>query len=299
MAVFTPHTRDQLKKAVDLWCCRSSQSEALSKYGDISSWNVSNITDMSCLFYDLDLDIEDDISNWDVSNVTDMAYMFYNSVFYGDISRWNVSNVTTMSHMFTASEFDGDISRWNVSKVTDMNWMFGAIVDLTNGCRMSFWSLFDGDISNWDVSNVTDMSYMFYGSAFNGNLGRWDVSNVKDMKCMFKDSEYSNECRNDIGDWDVSNVTDMKEMFRGGRMVSKSCVKMWNIRADANTADMFTDCEELEDDVLELVQKPSLKKIKLPAKPKATEAEVKEVKEDELGRKTLKLKVKRKHQTKT
>ena len=35
-----------------------------------------------------------DISKWDVSNVTDMNRMFRKSQFNGDISNWNVSNVT-------------------------------------------------------------------------------------------------------------------------------------------------------------------------------------------------------------
>jgi len=41
-----------------------------------------------------------DISNWDVSNVTDMECMFRGSNFNGDISKWNVSNVTDMHRMF-------------------------------------------------------------------------------------------------------------------------------------------------------------------------------------------------------
>ena len=36
-----------------------------------------------------------DISGWDVSNVTNMKYMFRNAEsFNGDLSKWNVSNVT-------------------------------------------------------------------------------------------------------------------------------------------------------------------------------------------------------------
>ena len=35
------------------------------------------------------------ISDWDVSNVTDMSGMFSNNkVFQGDISKWDISNVT-------------------------------------------------------------------------------------------------------------------------------------------------------------------------------------------------------------
>ena len=41
-----------------------------------------------------------DISNWDVSNVTNMVYMFYNSPFDHDISNWNVKNVERYNYIF-------------------------------------------------------------------------------------------------------------------------------------------------------------------------------------------------------
>ena len=44
--------------------------------GDISAWDVSNVKDMSCMFYWC-TSFNQDISNWDVSNVTNMRYMFY------------------------------------------------------------------------------------------------------------------------------------------------------------------------------------------------------------------------------
>ena len=34
-----------------------------------------------------------DISNWDVSNVTTMKEMFLHSMFNGDLSKWNVGHL--------------------------------------------------------------------------------------------------------------------------------------------------------------------------------------------------------------
>ena len=47
-------------------------------------------------------DFNGDISHWDVSNVTDMGGMFYGcSKFNQDISHWDVSKVKTMNYIFS------------------------------------------------------------------------------------------------------------------------------------------------------------------------------------------------------
>ena len=117
-----------------------------------------------------------DISKWNVSNVTDMSWMFYGaSQFNSDLSRWNVSNVTNMRYMFMESlQFNSDLSRWNVSNVTDMGWMFYRA------------SQFNSDLSQWDISNVTNLHFMFYGALnFYSDLNSWKVSAVSDMDYMF------------------------------------------------------------------------------------------------------------------
>ena len=46
--VFTPESRDELKKAVDIYT--ENKEQGIENYGEINSWDVSNISDMSNLF---------------------------------------------------------------------------------------------------------------------------------------------------------------------------------------------------------------------------------------------------------
>uniref|UniRef100_A0A6C0ADE8 BspA family leucine-rich repeat surface protein n=1 Tax=viral metagenome TaxID=1070528 RepID=A0A6C0ADE8_9ZZZZ len=87
--IFQPKNRNELKEAVDLWC--NNEQYAFTKYGDISKW--------------------------DTSSVTDMSEMFSYSQFNGNISKWDTSNVTNMSHMFSYSQFNGNISKWDFSNL--------------------------------------------------------------------------------------------------------------------------------------------------------------------------------------
>ena len=149
---------------------------------DFNDIDVSNI-DSFCGKYDRGLFAETkfkyiDISDWNVSNVTDMSYMFFNCRLLksvGDISNWDISNVTGMSFMFcSVANFNQDISKWNVSSVETMEAMF-------DYCKK-----FNQDISKWNVSSVKDMSLMFYlCKSFNQDLSNWDVSKVKNNTLMF------------------------------------------------------------------------------------------------------------------
>ena len=74
-----------IKKAVNDWC--EDPAKATAKYGHISKWNTSLVTNMKELFKGK-RDFNDDISKWDVSSVTDMSYMFFGGYGIGRILQW-------------------------------------------------------------------------------------------------------------------------------------------------------------------------------------------------------------------
>ena len=117
---YHPKNRDELHSLIE------KLLEERGNDANLNDIDVSDITDMSGLFEDLD-PYNIDISKWDVSNVENMEYMF-----------------------FGCENFNSDLSNWNVSKVKNMQYMFF-------GCEN-----FNSDLSNWDVSNVKYMGHMFY-----------------------------------------------------------------------------------------------------------------------------------------
>ncbi len=195
--------------------------------------DVSNITDMSNLFsmkYGL-TNFIGDISEWDVSNVTNMERMFNYSKFNGDISDWDVSSVLNMDNMFDGSRFDGDLSGWDVSKVTSMKGMFKGDASEFTGEKIGFekWDVssledasmmfslchnFTGKgIENWNVKNLKNARSMFNGcSKLNCDLSKWNTKNLIYCEAMFADCI---EFNSDLSNWNVSNLKAMTYMFFG------------------------------------------------------------------------------------
>eukprot|EP00978_Attheya_sp_CCMP212_P024971 scaffold79426_cov35-Attheya_sp.AAC.2 len=68
---------------------------------------------MLAMFFDASV-FNGDVSTWDVSSVTNMQEMFWRaSAFNQDVSGWDVSNVTNMQAMFyDASVFNHSLCDW-------------------------------------------------------------------------------------------------------------------------------------------------------------------------------------------
>ena len=167
--------------------------------------DVSRITDMSYLFSDNDgyglTTFNGDISRWDVSNVTDMRSMFaYTEKFNQPIGGWDVSNVENMNSMFAhAKSFNQHIGNWDVSNVKDISFMFSNAES------------FNQPIEDWNVSNVEGMKGMFYNAqSFNQPIGGWDVSKVFDMTYMFYNAKSFNH---DLSKWKLKSYCGVFDVF--------------------------------------------------------------------------------------
>jgi len=235
-----------------------------------SSFNTSNVTNMSSMFYDCrrvtNLEVSNfntsnvtnmrgmfcycrgltslDVSNFNTLNVTDMSSMFsYCSGLTSlDVSNFNTSNVTNMSRMFYgASGLESlNLSNFNTINVTDMSYMF--CFDISDTRIMRLTSL---DISNFNTSNVTDMSYMFCGCVglTDLDISSFNTSNVTNMNTMFCGCF---SLRNlNVSNFNTSNVTNMSFMFSQCENLSSLNVSNFNTSDVTDMSQMFSGCISL------------------------------------------------------
>jgi hypothetical protein len=99
-----------------------SRNEVLIKYGPVSFWRTSHVTDMSGLLEGSRLSAD---LYWDTSMVTTMNRTFANSEFKGNIGHWDTSGVTEMRETFAQSATTAEsVSSWCVSRVLDARGVF-------------------------------------------------------------------------------------------------------------------------------------------------------------------------------
>jgi surface protein len=76
------------------------------KYGHISNWDVSQVTNMCCMF-DRATNFNQPLNNWKVSKVTDMHWIFCGATnFNQHLNNLVVSQVTNMCDMFKNSKLE-------------------------------------------------------------------------------------------------------------------------------------------------------------------------------------------------
>lgn len=105
-------------------------SSGIEIYGDISSWNVSNVKNMTSMFYKCDKITSLDLSSWNTEKLQDCPQMFYmchNLTSVGDLSGWKADHIVSIRSMFYECENlkdIGDINNWNITKYSDMIYAF-------------------------------------------------------------------------------------------------------------------------------------------------------------------------------
>ena len=99
-----PFTNDTLRRAVHDYLAGGARKEDIvKKYGEISNWDTSRVTNMREMFYGAS-SFNQPLNKWNVSNVIFMAFMFEGaSSFNQPLNNWNVSNVTYMNNMFAGA----------------------------------------------------------------------------------------------------------------------------------------------------------------------------------------------------
>jgi len=209
----------------------------------IDGWSINTVSSVSMnQMFSNATSFNQDISSWNVTKVTNFSNTFYRALAFNNGSNSNINPVTlriglngwninttadvSMQGMFAATrDFNRNINDWNVSKVTNMQQVFNATVVFNQPINswdtssvITMLGMFEGaaafnqPIDNWNVTNVTDMSYMFnITTSFNQPLANWErvgssLSKVTNMRNMFAGS--GNNFNQNIGNWNVSNVTN-------------------------------------------------------------------------------------------
>ena len=208
-------TNVDIQSAVNGWCDGSITSNTPinnGTYGQIDTWDVSQVTNMDNLFKD-QANFNDDISGWNTSNVTDMSGMFRNApAFNKPIGNWNTANVKFMEYMFeSATAFNQDIGSWNTGAVINMDSMFRTATNFNNGQTNNESTA----PLNWNTAAVQNMYLMFLSaSAFNQDISSWNTGAVTTMYFMFCNASAFNQ---EIREWDVDavGIGQFSGMFQG------------------------------------------------------------------------------------
>ena len=147
----------------------NDRKRVIKRYGNLSTWDVSAISNFTGTFRHFNFNNEDDdVSNWNVSNATNMKHMFFGCLTFNcDLSQWDVSNVVNMDGMFMGCEqFNSPLDSWDVSKVKSMTRMFMNCEQLNQ------------PLNSWNVAQVTNMNGMFINCRqFNQPLNSWNPVN--------------------------------------------------------------------------------------------------------------------------
>ena len=210
---------------------------------DLSSFNTSNVTNMSGMFYGTgivtklyDRDLNYNVDNFNlISNLNNNLNNYKIMQLYTlattngilDLSNFDTSSVTDMSGMFSDIRVVNlDLSSFNTGNVTNMSGMF------------AYSAATSLDLSSFDTSNVTNMSGMFaYSAATSLDLSSFDTSKVTIMAGMFSESKATSL---DLSNFDTSDVTSVDGMFCNAACVDTIDISHFDLGKASDASSILT-----------------------------------------------------------
>ena len=230
---------------------------------DLSSFDTSNVINMSGMFSQCNNLTKINLSSLDTSNVINMNCMFFgcNSLTNIDLSSFDTTNVTNMRGMLSQCKnlTNIDLSSFNTQNVADMSFILSGCINLIKLNLSSFdtknvtnmrgmfhnCSITDIKLTSFDTTNVIDMSYMFYGckNLSKIKLTSFDTKNVTNMSYMF--FECKNLTKIKLSSFDTKNVTNMRYMFSGCINLTKINLSSFDTNKVTNMKCMFSGCINL------------------------------------------------------
>lgn len=191
------------------------------------------------LFHDFDvLRTISGLEHLDMSDVTDMSYMFYRCQFLRsvDIGHFNTKNVVDMSNMFYWCGIQSiDLSSLDLGNVVSMAGMFET-------CR----SLRSVNLSGLVAPKLTNVRGMFSGSGLKEiNLKGFEASNITNMGSMFSHCE--SLVYLDLNDLQTPNVTSLWGMFYYCTQLTSVRVDNFYTGNVTDIGYMFGQCNSLKE----------------------------------------------------
>jgi surface protein len=149
------------------WRASNFNNGLLPGIAGTMTWDTSNVTRMDNMFAENGAKFNCDISSWNVSKVTDFYQMFYfasafNNGGSANINNWvlNTTSDVSMQSMFIGTSFNQNIGNWNVSKVTDFT---NFMLDKTPATFSS--TNLDAIYNGWIVNGVKPNINISFGTA--------------------------------------------------------------------------------------------------------------------------------------
>ena len=181
-----------------------------------------------------------DVSSFNTSNVTNMSGMFQNcsSLQELDLSNFNTLNVTSMITMLSGCS--------NLVKLNMDNWDFSnSNASIGGGMLAGTTSLKEVSCKNWKIPENFEhwISRIWSGNSSPIEIidvTNWDLSKTKSIQGLFADSTHLKEIKG-LDTWNTTNITNMSSMFQNCSSLKELDLSNFNILNVTESDGMFEE----------------------------------------------------------